>query len=378
MSEPDQPPAVLMLAPLPPPPGGMATVAENLMNSRLAEACHLTVIDTAKRTPPDRRWWQAIAYQWGLLWGIRTALGRTQARILHVHTCSGFSFWRDSLHVLLARWMRRACVWHIHGGHFDNFVSSMSWPARVWYRRALRMSQAVIVLSADWHRRLGPTAAGVSWRILWNGTPIPAQVPARTAAEASFLFIGTLDEQKGPADLILAFAKIKREGVSGKLTLLGGETVPGQKASLESLATQLGCRDCIALPGILTGSQKEAALHSANCFVMPSRAEGLPMAMLEAMACGLPIIATSVGAIPEAVTEGKEGFLVSPGDVDALADRMRRLGTDACLREDMGRNARARVVKDFSLEQMCQNLLAIYDEVLRRSDQPLARAAGKL
>jgi glycosyltransferase involved in cell wall biosynthesis len=378
MPEQDRSPAVLMLAPLPPPAGGMATVAENLRTSHLAEACHLTVMDNAKRTPPGRSWRTGVAYQWTLLWEIRAALEHTQARIVHIHTCSGFTFWRDSAHMMLARWMGRKCVWHIHGAQFDQFVSSMSWLARAWYRRALRLSQAVIVLSEDWRRRLEPTATGVCWRILWNGTPIPTEIPAPAIAEASFLFVGTLEERKGPVDIIRAFAKIKRDGVPGTLTLLGGETAPGQKASLEALARQLGCRDYITLAGMLTGPPKDAAFHSANCFVMPSRAEGLPMAMLEAMACGIPVIATSVGAIPEAMTDGTEGFLVPPGDVDALADRMRRLGTDACLRERMGGAARERVEKDFSLERMCDKLLAIYQEVLSGGGRPLGKAAKEL
>ena len=91
------------------------------------------------------------------------------------------------------------------------------------------------------------------------------------------------------------------------------------------------------------------------------------MAMLEAMACGLPIIATTVGAIPEAVTDGKEGFLVAPGDINALTERMVRLGTDARLRLEMGQNARDRAARDFSLNRMCDGLLKLYLGILRES-----------
>ena len=357
-------PSVVMLAPLPPPTGGMATVAENLRDSRLAEACCLTVIDTAKRTPPGRSWRQAVAYQWELLRRIRAALRTTRAQIVHIHTCSGFTFWRDSAHMVLARWMGCKVIWHIHGGYFDQFISSMSWAARAWYRQALRMSQAVIVLSEDWRRRLEPTATGVSWRVVLNGTPVRPAIPPHANAEASFLFVGNLDERKGSADLIRAFAKMKGDGMPGKLTLLGGETAPGQKAALEALVARLGCRDSVALPGMLAGQQKEAALLAASCFVLPSYAEGLPMAMLEAMACGLPVIVTNVGAIPEVITEGKEGFLISPGDIDALSDRILRLGRDDDLRGRMGRAARAKVEREFSLDVMAERILAIYREVL--------------
>lgn len=358
-------PAVLMLSPLPPPTGGMATVAENLKNSRLAEMCRLTVIDTAKRTPSDRSWLRGFAYQWGLLWRIRAALRGTRAQIVHIHTCSGFSFWRDSLHMVLARGMGRKVIWHIHGGFFDRFISSMSWIARAWYRRALRMSRAVIVLSEDWRRRLEPTASGVSWRIVLNGVPVRPEIPSHAGSNASFLFVGNLGEQKGPADLIQAFARIKKNGLPATVTLMGGETAPGQRAALEALATQLGCRDSVALPGMLTGQQKEAALLSANCFVLPSRAEGLPMAMLEAMACGLPVISTTVGAIPEVITDGVEGFLVEPGDVDALAERILQLEGNAELRQRMGLAGRRRVELSYSVDRMVESIVRVYQETLR-------------
>ena len=89
------------------------------------------------------------------------------------------------------------------------------------------------------------------------------------------------------------------------------------------------------------------------------------MAILEGMAYGLPVISTKVGAIPEVITDGVEGFLIEPGDVEALADRMVRLDTDSALRQRMGEAARARVMKRYSLHAMVDQITAVYNDVLK-------------
>ena len=88
------------------------------------------------------------------------------------------------------------------------------------------------------------------------------------------------------------------------------------------------------------------------------------MAILEAMACGLPIISTRVGAIPEVITDGVEGFLIEPGDIEALADCIVRLGKDSQLRQRMGDAARKTVQQQYSLNAMVERLMDIYREVL--------------
>ncbi len=88
------------------------------------------------------------------------------------------------------------------------------------------------------------------------------------------------------------------------------------------------------------------------------------MAILEAMSYGMPVIATRIGAIPEAVTDGVEACLIKPGDVGALADRMLRLSNDAGLRERMGQAARRRVAAEFGIEKAAEAILNIYGDVL--------------
>ena len=110
---------------------------------------------------------------------------------------------------------------------------------------------------------------------------------------------------------------------------------------------------------------KDEALQTSDCLVLPSYAEGLPMVVLEAMAYGLPVIATRVGAIPEVLTDGQEGFLIEPADVKALADRMLRVAGDPELRRRMGLDARRVAEARFSLDAMVDRIMDIYTDILR-------------
>jgi glycosyltransferase involved in cell wall biosynthesis len=98
--------------------------------------------------------------------------------------------------------------------------------------------------------------------------------------------------------------------------------------------------------------------------VLPSTAEGLPLAVLEAMACAIPVVATNVGGTPEAVMDGQTGFLVTPGDHDALAARVIRLLRDAELSRRFGDAGRERAISFFSLDRVVAQFERLYGELL--------------
>jgi glycosyltransferase involved in cell wall biosynthesis len=118
-----------------------------------------------------------------------------------------------------------------------------------------------------------------------------------------------------------------------------------------------------------------AALAGAQIFVLASRSEAFPYSILEAMRAGLPVVATRVGGVPEAVVEGETGFLIPSGDPSVLADRLARLITDAALRARFGQNGRERYLRRFTFEQMFAKTIQIYREVLGESASSRAPAA---
>jgi len=353
--------SVLMLGPLPPLRGGMATVTDNLRRSALARQCRLTVLNNGKATPKGRSLLTGLIAQLRLLVRVVGCIRRFRTQIVHIQTCALFSFWRDSLHLLVSRALGCRVILHIHDGSFEGFLRDQPPLRGVILRRVLRMASRVIVLSRMSLESLQPLVPEAEWRVVLNGVPIPPRVVRSSGRPVTLLFLGNLTERKGAYDLLAATRLAKERGFAGSVHLAGGETARGQVEAFERRVVEQDCASQVMAVGFLEGRTKDAALDSADGFVLPSYVEGLPMAILEAMAHGLPVIATRVGAVPEAVTDGREGLLVEPGDVEALADRMLRLANDAALRRRMGEAARRRAEAEFSLDAMVARIVALYD-----------------
>jgi glycosyltransferase involved in cell wall biosynthesis len=354
---------VLMLGPTPPLTGGMATVVDNLSHSPLAERCCLLVMNNGKTTAENRSLLVGIAAQLRLAGRLAANLRRHRPDIVHIHTCALFSFWRDIFHLLIVRTLGIKVVWHIHDGSFAGFMAQGSAVRRGVIRKALEAGATVIVLAESSLQSLQPQAPRVRWRIVPNGVPLPAEVAPPGDGTTRFLFLGNLTRRKGAFDLVDATEQVCSRGLDITVRLAGGETAPGQRDELVHHIDGLACRSRISLLGIVSGGDKDRALAESDCLVLPSYAEGLPMAVLEGMANGLPVIATGIGAIPYAVTEGQEGFLIEPGSVGDLAERMASVAQDRALRCRMGGAARARVEKEYSLAVVSDKIMGVYAEV---------------
>jgi glycosyltransferase involved in cell wall biosynthesis len=174
--------------------------------------------------------------------------------------------------------------------------------------------------------------------------------------------IGTVarfDRQKGHVYLIDATIKILKQIPSTKILLVGDGPLRPQ---MEDKAEALGLSDSIIFTGIRHDVQKILAL--LDLFVLPSLWEGLPVALLEAMAAGLPVVATAAGGTPEAVVDGTTGLLVPPRDPLALAKAITRLLNDPELRRQMGQAGQKRVIEHFSVERMVEQTQNLYEHLL--------------
>jgi glycosyltransferase involved in cell wall biosynthesis len=136
----------------------------------------------------------------------------------------------------------------------------------------------------------------------------------------------------------------------------------------------LGLQDAVWLPG--ARSDVKALLHSFSLFTLPSLAEGTPVSMLEAMASGLPVVASKVGGIPEVVSDGEHGLLVPAGDAEALAQALARYARDPELGSRHGRAGRARVEERFSMRAMLASYGDLYDGLCRRK-APVSSSSKK-
>jgi glycosyltransferase involved in cell wall biosynthesis len=173
------------------------------------------------------------------------------------------------------------------------------------------------------------------------------------------VIVARLSGLKGHATLLRSLERLRAEGVD-LLLLIAGDGA--QRDQLERQARELSLDDrTVRFLG--ARSDVDQLLRAADFFVLPSDTEGLPLSVLEAMAHGLPIVASNVGGIPELIEDDKQGLLIPPADPIALAAAIRRLADDPALRRRLGDAARARASGEFSLSTTMSN----YDQLYRRA-----------
>lgn len=179
------------------------------------------------------------------------------------------------------------------------------------------------------------------------------------------LAVGRLHRQKGYDVLMRAFAAVQKEYPTLKLLIIGeGE----DENHLKNLAKSLDLTEQVIFTGMLKDSGR--ILRRAEVFILPSLWEGMPNALLEAMAAGIPVVATEVGGVPELVLQGATGILVPPGDADALARAITDLCGDPAKARSMGEAGRKRVEEHFSLAAMLDATERLYRELLTKKCLP--------
>jgi glycosyltransferase involved in cell wall biosynthesis len=171
--------------------------------------------------------------------------------------------------------------------------------------------------------------------------------------------VGRLAEEKGFEILIRAVDQLLRQEFNIELWIVGDGP---DRPRLEALIAELGCTDCIRLLGHRTDVRE--LYEAMDVFALSSFREGLPNVLLEAMALGLPVVATRVNSVPQAITDGLNGLLIEPGSADELSAALARLLSDNELRQRLQGKARQKVEACYSFAARMRKIKAIYDDVL--------------
>ena len=282
--------------------------------------------------------------------------------VLHIHMAHCGSATRKLILALVAKALGVRTVMHVHGSGFDIYCRALP----EWRRRALvailRHCERVVVIGEYWRRFVVGEMGLDPVRIvlIHNGVPRRAG-PKRTATDrpAKLLMLGEIGPRKGTPELIAALATPELRQRAWTATLAGNGPVESYRVEV----ARLGLADRVALPGWQSAEQVAALLADADVFVLPSRREGLPVAILEAMGGGAAVISTPVGAIGDAIIDGETGLLVPPGDAPALAAAIAQLLDDPALRARLAANARKRFEAKFTIDRAADATAAMYREL---------------
>jgi glycosyltransferase involved in cell wall biosynthesis len=248
---------------------------------------------------------------------------------------------------------------------------------REWINRGIKdLRDMTVAISEEVHEaeRERARVSGDRITLIQNGIPVktlsePNQAQLDAVREEWDILphmpvVGTLarfHQQKGLPYLLESAAQVRQECPELKLLLVGDG---GLRSSLEEQARDLGLSGCAILPGIRHDVPEILAL--VDVFVLPSLWEGLPIALLEAMAASLPVVATAVGGVPEVVVDGVTGLLVPPRDPEALSKAILTLLKDRDLQHSMGQAGRERVTRCFSVERMVKETEVLYESMMTR------------
>ncbi len=301
--------------------------------------------------------WLLAAVVQGLAAMARFAV-RERPDLVHVHSSYQYSFYRAAFYVLYARYVwQTPVVLHVHGSSFDEFVQEASLPVAALQRVVFAASDRIVVLSEYWREVLAERASPDKLTVVPNAVD-PDLIPADVGDERPHVvFVSNLVERKGVAELVTAVdSLVERTDERLQVTIAGDGPLANE---VEALAEP---HDEVTYLGYVSEERKRSLLAEGSIFVLPTYAEGLPIAMLEGMAGGNAIVATDVGSIPEVIDE-RRGILVPPGDADALAAALEELVAASDRRREMARRNRRAVEDDYSWGAVIDELLAIYRSV---------------
>ena len=250
-------------------------------------------------------------------------------------------------------------VVHFHG--FDAYHYKTLDSYLKDYQFMFGMAKAIVVVSEDMKKQI--ISLGCNPDIVYN-IPYGVNIEKFTSTYPEknppvFVAVGRFTNKKAPGNTIKAFAQVCQEIKEARLVMIGnGELWNESKELIRTLKIE----KYVTLKGVLSPERIAEELHHARCFVQHSirsldgDSEGFPNSILEAAASGLPVVSTLHAGIKESVIHGETGFLVEEGDIDGMADYMKKIAVDPELAGAMGRKGREHILKNYNLEKKIENL----------------------
>jgi glycosyltransferase involved in cell wall biosynthesis len=295
---------------------------------------------------------------WQLLRLVFTPLPRRA--IVHLHASWHSSFWRKMAYAWVSWWKGAQVLLHVHPTYFMDFYEGCGPLRQRAIRATIRRCQALMVLTEEMAAKLRTLAPDVSVYVMPNpvdleefsAQPLPVRQPATVA------FLGWFVPGKGAYDLLEALARLQGRR-PGLRAVFGGYK---QEDQLRERVRTLGLGGIVNVAGWCGRADVVRLLRTCTLFALPTYSEGIPMAVLEAMACGTPVVTCPVGGIPTVARDGRNALFVRPGDIEGLTAALERLLDDPALCEAMSQ-ANREDARRYDVRTLGASLLGIYREL---------------
>lgn len=338
--------------------GGMVSVIKNYLSYDEWDNYEITYIPTHTENTTHSRLDKLVTLIYFLVEYIRifVMISLEKFSIAHLHTAERGSFYRKALLVKLLKKFDIKVVMHHHAAEFDEFYDGLSLRKKQFVCDILEQVDLNIVLSNKLISMIKNKAPNANVSVLYNAVQTYEKKMYNSEAR-NCMFLGRLGKRKGAYDLIEAIKHIDDKLPSDvRFYFCGDGEINNILDKIEK--SDIGHR--IAYVGWIDSKQKKQLLNKIAVNILPSYNEGLPMAILETMAYGIPSISTDIASIPEVVIDGKTGCLIKPGDVSALEDAILKMFLDEEYRLSCSQESYDLISQNFDLKRNIEILKSIY------------------
>lgn len=333
--------------------GGMNSVIDQLMDHDWGEKIELSYLATHVSGSPAKK----ILYFANAFRELKSLLRRDTFDIIHIHMSYKGSFYRKYCVAKTCKKYGKKVIIHLHGSEFKDFYARANDRLKAQITELFTIADRTIVLGRDWEAFISEIAPEAKIEVINNAIRIPAIGDKAEHEPPTVLFLGALIKRKGVIDLLQAVRLLTEEKTAMQVRIAGaGE----EEAALKAFVRDHDLGDVVSFPGWIDNQQKPELLKESDLLVLPSYNEGLPIAILEALSYAVPVVSTDVGSIAEAVRDGENGFLYTPGDIKALSAAMRELLTDRELWKRFSGAARKTAEDSFSETAFFSGIEKIY------------------
>ncbi|MFX0195084.1 MAG: glycosyltransferase family 4 protein [Candidatus Hodarchaeota archaeon] len=367
---------IAVLGPFPPATGGVVSNMQNLMKSPLSGKFTLLKFRTASKKCGTPEYYQEKIFTKICRVLLELVLyvfflQKESPQIVHINTSFGtWSFWRDSAYLLVSKLFTKKVFFQIHGGKLSEFWGDSSSLTKALIKKILELPDLIAVLSEAQKKPFTEIGFEKKVQIVPNTIDlIRYSKPNNDRPKLGIpedcivvLFIASLfKKEKGVMELLRAIPLVANDYEKVLFVFVGGGK---EEHSMREFCRKERLEKYVKFTGYLHNETLIQMLQSSDIFTLPSYSEGFPLVILEAMASGLPVISTPVGAIPEIVQNGKNGFLVTPRDHRALAEALSCLVKNPELRGKIGDNNREKIREKYDSHIVARIFEDSYEAIL--------------
>ena len=282
--------------------------------------------------------------------------------------------YRDIVVLLTTRWLFKRTIFHFHAAGISMLYPKLTCVSRFFFRRAFYGAFAGIRLTSLTPDDAKSLRVAHEYIIPYGiADPLTNECCSRTPSEGMdealrILFVGILNESKGVMVLLDACGHLLNMGVAFSVEFMGEFRSIEFQTRVRKRIGELQLEPYVTFLGVLTGTEKVQAFKYAQCLCFPTyyESESFGLVLLEAMAFGLPVVATKWRSIPSIIDEGKTGYLVDIQRPDLVAEKLACLGVNNTIRKQMGVAARNKFLKFYTLKTYLQQMDEMFMDVLRR------------